>query len=322
MAGRGLITISMMIPMRCWAALAVLVGIGWGLAPGATYAQRPDSLARQPDSLVVEPDSPGLQRDSLDLEPDSLTLEQDTIGVDSLLAQIRTAYQQLDYEQAEERARVALSRYDELSSEQLVEVHTILAVVNYAANETEEARRHFEAALMFDPELGLNPDQFSPKIVAFFNEVKGDMQPPPEPQPVEPEIRYVTVVDPIPAAAIRSIVLPGWGQLYKGQRTKGRVLIGAWGVTATSLLVSQAIYSHYVGQENEADTPRDARDAYDRKNTWFKIRNNVALVAGGIWLYGYLDTILSDAQPTIQINERATATLRPGVSSLRLDIRF
>lgn len=309
--------------MRCWAALAVLVGIGLGLTPGATRAQRPDTLVWQRDSLAVEIDSLDQETDRLDQEPDSLALEREPVEIDSLLAQIRTAYQQLEYEQAEQKARTALYRYDELSPEQLVEVHTILAVVSYATNGTEEARRHFQAALMLDPELELDPDEFPPKIVEIFDEVKGDTPLAQEPTPAEPEIRYVTVVDPIPAAAVRSAVLPGWGQIYKGQRTKGKVLLSTWGVAATGLVVSQAFYSYHANQQRDADTQSAARDASEKKNSWHRARNGFAIAASGIWLYSYLDTILSEAPPpTIRLSQRATATLQPGVSSFRLDIRF
>lgn len=54
----------------------------------------------------------------------------------------------------------------------------------------------------------------------------------------------------------RSMVLPGWGQFYKGQSTKGKVLLGAAGLT-TGL----AIYG-YLQRDSRLDAYQEARADY------------------------------------------------------------
>lgn len=241
---------------------------------------------------------------------------------DSLLAQMRDAFQQLDYTKVQDRAAALLVMSENLTSEQLILVHTMLGVVDYSTGDEAEARRQFEAALAIAPDLTLDPSQYSPKILTFFEEIKADHNPPPAPVDSSGP-RYILLRDPVPAAAARSIILPGWGQIYKGQRAKGGILIGLWGMTASGLIASEIVYGHYSRAYDKALTQQDATRLFNRRNTWFMVRNVVGLGAAGIWVYSYLDTILSHAPPiATELSPQASLTIRPGPSSLSLALRF
>ncbi|HET6569477.1 MAG TPA: DUF5683 domain-containing protein [Rhodothermales bacterium] len=242
--------------------------------------------------------------------------------LDSLLTQMRQAYEQLDYGRVQNRAATILATHDSLTSEQLIEVHTMLGVVSYSTGNEAEARRQFEAALAIAPDLSLDPAKYSPKILSFVEEVKADRNT--EPLPVDSvQVRYVTLQNPIPAAAVRSLILPGWGQIYKGQQTKGGAFMGLWGVAASGFIASEIVYVHFSRAYDKAMTTEDAARLYDRKNTWFKVRNLVGLGAAGIWVYSYLDTILSPVPPvSVQLGEQSSLNVRPGPGSLHLTLRF
>jgi len=241
--------------------------------------------------------------------------------VDSLLTQMRQAYEQLDYGRVQDRAATILATSDSLTSEQLIEVHTMLGVVSYSTGNEAEARRQFEAVLAVAPDVHLDSAKYSPKILAFFEDVRDRNR---ASAPVDSvQVRYVALENPIPAAAVRSLILPGWGQIYKGQQTKGGVFIGLWGTAATGLIASEIVYSHFSQAYDKALTTEDATRLYDRKNTWFKIRNLVGLGAAGIWLYSYLDTILSYAPPiSVQLGDKSSLNVQPGPGSLHLNVRF
>lgn len=242
--------------------------------------------------------------------------------VDSLLTQMRQAYEQLDYQRVQDRAAAVLASTDSLSPEQLIEVHTVLGVVGYSTGNEAEARRQFEAVLDIAPELLLDSAKYSPKILDFFEDVKSDRNR--AAVPVDSvEVRYVSLQDPIPAAAVRSLILPGWGQIYKGQRTKGGVFIGLWGTAATGLIASEIVYIHYARAYDKALTTEDSIRLYDRKNTWFKVRNIVGLGAAAVWLYSYLDTVLWQVPPvSVQLGEQSALDVRPGPGSVHLSLRF
>ncbi len=107
-------------------------------------------------------------------------------------------------------------------------------------------------------------------------------------------------------AAIRSLVLPGWGQQYVGSRTKGTLLtIG----TLAAATASGIMHLRYESRRHDYDDFNDLyhqtrsvedkeqmlakhyalqKDAYDAERD----RNVVLGVLAGIWVYNVLDAIL------------------------------
>ena len=108
-------------------------------------------------------------------------------------------------------------------------------------------------------------------------------------------VRYVLVEDLRAAAAMRSLALPGWGQLYKGENTKGWILLGVWGMAASGTVLAHIIRKQaeddYLAA-TEALPEQEILDRFDRFNTWHKARNNLALATAGLWAYSYLDALI------------------------------
>lgn len=208
-----------------------------------------------------------------------------------LLGAMRNAYERLDYATAERRAREALADYDALSADQLVEAHTTLALILYARNEPLEAREQFEAALSLSPSLDLDPLLVSPKTLEFFGEIKSAMATGGD-ATREPVIRYVQVRDPRPAATVRSLVLPGWGQLYKGETAKGWALLGLWSTATVGALASHVLRSEARTDYLGATDPAEIADRYDTFNAWHQRRTAFALGAAAVWTYAALDALV------------------------------
>ena len=208
-----------------------------------------------------------------------------------LLGAMRDAYGRLDYTTAERRAREALASFDAFSADQLVEVHTTLALILYARNEPLEAREQFEAALSLNPSLDLDPLLVSPKTLEFFEEIKSSLA---EGGAAvrEPVIRYVQVRDPRPAATMRSLVLPGWGQLYKGETVKGWALLGLWSTATAGAVASHVLRSEARTDYLDATDPADIADRYDTFNAWHQRRTALALGAAAVWSYAALDALV------------------------------
>jgi len=117
---------------------------------------------------------------------------------------------------------------------------------------------------------------------------------------------------------MRSLLVPGWGQLYKGQPTKGWLLVGLWGTTASGTvlvhLTRDRAEDDYLG---ETDPDRIA-DRFDTFNRWHKVRNNLALAAGLVWAYSYVDALLFHTRPA-PLRRRLVVTPAP---SVHLRLRF
>ncbi len=238
-------------------------------------------------------------------------------GPADLLRAMEDAVGRLDYETAEARAREALGRFDALSPDQLVTVHSTLGILLHARNQPVEARRQFEAALSLDPGLRLDPVLVSPKTVEFFDGVR-ETAGTGSATAGAPEIRYVVLPDPRPDAALRSLVVPGWGQFYKGDRGRG----WAFAVTAGAVTAG-AVAAHvvYLDADRAYDDGRlgDDFDALDdRRNRWKRIRGGLLGGAAVVWGAAALEALVTGG-PTVE--RLAVAPAPEGVGlSLRVGL--
>ena len=227
------------------------------------------------------------------------------------------AYQQLDYASAADSARTALDTFEAYSRDELAQIHTILGLIEYSQNQPQDARDQFTAALSLNPNLTLDPLMVSPKILTFFEEVQAEFRHMRgDEESASDAVRYVIVEDRRSEAALRSMVLPGWGQIHKGDRTKGRVLLGLWGTLVGSTAAAHLLRANAERDYDAATTPAEALDRYDTFNTWHQTRNALLLGAATVWAYSYIDALVTGgASP-----ERNTFFVAPTFSSGQMHI--
>ena len=233
--------------------------------------------------------------------------------------EVRAAYQRLDYEAARTLARAALADAT-LRLDQRVDLHTILALVAFTRNDPEEARRQFGLALDLDPGLTLDPLLVSPKILDFLEEVKRARTPPAE-AAGSAEVRYVVVRDVRAEAALRSMVVPGWGQLHKGERTKGWVLAGLWAASASGSLYAHLRWADARRAYLDERDPGRVAARHDASDAWYKARNNLLLGAAAVWLVSYVDALAGRHAPPQRLASHPVLGVAPG-SEPGLYVRF
>ncbi len=229
-------------------------------------------------------------------------------------SEVTLAYERLSFDQALELAALITENADDYLPRELVDVHTVAGLILISRNERSEARSHFSAALSLDPDLTLDPLIASPEVVDFFESVKRDSASTSPAQP--PPVRYIPVEDPRAGAALRSMLVPGWGQMYKGQQTKGAIMMGAWGFAAAGTIASHFIRNDREDRYLSETDPLAVLDRFDDFNRWHKIRNNLALTTVVVWAASYLDALVvdSDSRSSNRVGPRVQLTYRPDLS--------
>lgn len=204
------------------------------------------------------------------------------------------AFERLDYVTARELLRTVVAAPERVTTHDLARAHLLLGVMDYSDNSIESASANFMSALQLDPAIRPDPQTVSPKIVEFFDGLRTRVNP-----DGGTEIRYVTLVDPRPAAAIRSMILPGWGQFHKGQRTKAVVLGSAWvaasGATAVAHGARRRARRAYVDEQD----PARVVERYDTFNSRHKLRNTLAVTAAVVWVAAYIDALATPGTAVI-----------------------
>ena len=233
-----------------------------------------------------------------------------------LVERVESAYENLAYDDAEALARNALVRFDAFSPDQLIRLHTTLALILYARGEELEAAEQFRGALTLSQDLQLDPLLVSPVTLAFFEETKAAFV---RERDVEGSpggaIRYIQLHDERPAATWRSTVLPGWGQRYKGEGAKGWVITGLWvatmGGAAVAHLQRQDARDVYLA----ATDPALVADRFDTFNTWHKARGGLLIGAAAVWAYAAVDALTSGGPPS-------PLRISPTPSGISIGLRF
>lgn len=214
--------------------------------------------------------------------------------------QLLQAYQQLDYKLAEKIGREIVADYGAYTPIELLETHKILGVIAFIDGYFQEARVQFEQALSIDRATQLDSEIVSPKIIQFFNDLKSKYVSAPRSTADEPPVnyRYLLIPDPRPAAAWRSLLLPGWGQFYKRDLPKGYIVATAAATAGLTTGIFHVLQKQAHSRYLQASQPDQIEKNYKRYNQFYKIRNNAALMTGGVWLYAFLDALLCEPPKT------------------------
>ncbi len=222
---------------------------------------------------------------------------------DSLLRMLERAkgyYNNGEYENAISELEKALQYLKQMEQSDQVEYYKYLAFSYVALGDRQKARETFKKALILDPKLELDPATVSPKIIKVFEEAKAEMAtvtPTPPPKPTKPPTAPKGVSTF--SATWRSCCLPGWGQMHKGESSKGKRIMIATAVTFSlvfpSLIMRELKHAAYKDVE-PGDTQR-MNDTYKAYKLWHNAAIYTGVLFAGVYLYNLYDVIFTKPHP-------------------------
>jgi tetratricopeptide (TPR) repeat protein len=92
-----------------------------------------------------------------------------------LLQEAKILYENLQYKESLDKLKAAI-RVKGISRGMVVEIYKYMGFVYIIQGQKQNARRAFELLLKMDPNYEMNPLLTSPKMLDFFNEVKGEQR--------------------------------------------------------------------------------------------------------------------------------------------------
>lgn len=114
-------------------------------------------------------------------------------------------------------------------------------------------------------------------------------------------------------ALFRSLLVPGWGQIYNNQDAKGYVFTGVTlGLIGAG--VFQRMQSNNTHDEYMKATSKDkATELYDKMSNQYEQSNLLFMIAGGVWTVNVVDAFISGTSATeVKISE--SAAVKPVVA--------
>lgn len=95
------------------------------------------------------------------------------------------------------------------------------------------------------------------------------------------------------SAGLRSVIVPGWGQMYKRQTVKGVAILSAAVIGATGIVISDNQRASYRNKA-EIATNVELRNSYQNKsNSWGNVRNGFIVGTAAVYVYNLVDAFAS-----------------------------
>jgi hypothetical protein len=189
-----------------------------------------------------------------------------------------------------------------LTDSQFVEIYRMKGISEFTLQEDQAAKNSFLSILKINKNYELDSTNTSPKIIGFYNGIKKDFI-----SDYDRQKQYNFSVDSLYSSQlkkrndeninklknsmIRSLVIPGWGHLYLGEKTKGGILTVLSSVSLAATLYftfdSNSKFNDYTNATDPAVIASN-RDSYYESNSW----KNISLVTFAIlWVYSQIDLL-------------------------------
>jgi tetratricopeptide (TPR) repeat protein len=212
--------------------------------------------------------------------------------LEKFVVKIDFLYNQGQYQKTIENIVNVFQTTKNIPDSSLIRLYTYQAFSYVALDKKEQALNSFRYLLILNPKLELDPRFVSPKIIEIFEEskrIKGDsirLMPP----PFMPMDRTSSLKN----RAMRSLLYPGLGQLYQGNKTKGYLFLGLETASIIGLVTSHFLVNSTHRKYLDAQTQDEIDERYKNYAVWYKVRIGFAVSSVGIWILNYIDATLSN----------------------------
>ncbi len=108
-------------------------------------------------------------------------------------------------------------------------------------------------------------------------------------------------------------VIPGVGQLYKGQTLKGAFMLGGAAIGAGAIILCENRRAYY--QTRIIEEPKFARDYNKKSGDWETGRNLAIGVTGALMVWSVIDAAVTPGATRIRVSPATSLSFRPTVVS-------
>ncbi|MBI4727807.1 hypothetical protein HY768_11435 [candidate division TA06 bacterium] len=210
------------------------------------------------------------------------------------LGVVVASYERGYYDEVVGNAQKALADTAPYTPSDLVYLRTYLSFSLVALGNDDQAVEVFKIILVSKPKLELNPEFVSPKIISVFKRAQLEVAQSQGQSGVQPGLIFDKGKPKKMPCLWRAALWPGWGQSYRGEIKKGKILKrSALGIAAGLGAVFLGTYLSHQSYLNATD-PDVIGSKYDTYNAWYKTRSFGINLAISFWFYSALDIVLTD----------------------------
>lgn len=243
---------------------------------------------------------------------------------------LKSKFENFEYEQVIASADSILNWNSNLTREDSIQIFYFKAISSFHLWDINQSEENFRLLIALDRNFELDSNEVSPKIISFFNQIKKKED--------EIEIRKSQLntenssqVNPnldrlqkniviYRESILKNLLLPGWGYIKTGEKTKGYLLASSF-----SLSIISSVFFSYLTSEREKEylsevIPERITEKYSSYNTAYKLRNISFLTLGLIYLYAQIDFLVN--HPIFQFSAPSEINFNAKTNSINLKFKF
>jgi hypothetical protein len=218
-------------------------------------------------------------------------------SVDSVFHLVDSLYTSGAFPQAELESRRLLES-EILSDSISLVAEQWVAFALVAQGEPALAREHFTRILRKRPGYQLDPKLTSPKIITVLDETRSAFLAA-EPRKVDPGA--VPEIASPRGITFRTILFPGWEQLYHRRTTVGTVFLGAGIATLGAGVVLDFVRRSAREDYRAATTPEDIESKYQTYNRASKREGWAFAAFAAVYVLSEIDVFLQDSPVSLSL---------------------
>lgn len=206
-------------------------------------------------------------------------------------SRIRDLYRQFRFQEVIHRCQQQLSDHPKLTRDQQLFLNKYLVLSYFQLRDTSAAKITLRQLLTLDPSFRFSVAEASPKLISLLEEVRKEQMLPIR-EPVKKGELSVEGKDQTRHAALKSLLIPGWGQYAQGKRKRGILFFAAAAVG-----VSGGIYFHYKTEDAHqdymnADEYTGVEEKFQRYKKFYRLRSAFIGLAVVSWLGSHVEAAL------------------------------
>lgn len=109
----------------------------------------------------------------------------------------------------------------------------------------------------------------------------------------------------------RSLIVPGWGQLYKGNRTKGACILGGEVALVGGIIVAENLRSSY--RKKMREQPKHLAAYNTKADNWENVRNVCIGGAAALYVYNLIDALVANGRQRTIVRKPVRFAVYPTV---------
>lgn len=110
---------------------------------------------------------------------------------------------------------------------------------------------------------------------------------------------------------VRSLIVPGWGQLYKGNRTKGACILGGEVALVGGIILAENLRSSY--RKKMREQPKHLAAYNTKADNWENVRNVCIGGAAALYVYSLIDALVANGRQRTIVRKPVRFAVYPTV---------